>query len=211
VKGGNAIGVGAIVEVQQVGALQRVFPEGGAHVEVLPAVPVDVDHGHAGAPVAVPPYVRLVGHVLKFQVALVEVQLVGHHVAGKVNVGPAVVVEVADADAPTVVNVFFRQDVKRVAFGDGVRKVNPGLVGGKQGKQGFLPVAGPRKQGKHQKRNGSKRLAEAHGVVVVVFLNIKITRFPGSLQSRGERSGGRPGNEARVLPPHLPEYPGSWP
>ncbi|MEY3367557.1 MAG: hypothetical protein RI973_712 [Bacteroidota bacterium] len=130
---GRFVGEGAVavVDVKCVGALGLFVGAGEAEIDVQPAIAVDVHHGDAGGPFALGVDAGLPGGVFELKVAAVEVEPGLGHIGGKEDIGEAVVVHVADADAGAVVEVFEGEDVERLVF--------PQLVG--EGNAGFRRVS----------------------------------------------------------------------
>ena len=77
--------------------------------------------------------------VLKFEFPFVQIQFVFHLIARKVDVGQAVAVEVADADAAAVVDKFRIENIERVSFRNSVVEINTCLLAVEQNKK-FLFV-----------------------------------------------------------------------
>src|SRR5690606_31908747 len=83
-----------------------------ADVDVQKAIVVDIHHQYPGGP-------RLVAHdscglrnVLKLHVSLVQVESVGNHVPGEIDVGKPVVVDVPDGHPTPVIEVPVLEDVE---------------------------------------------------------------------------------------------------
>ncbi len=66
-------GAVAVVYIQQVAALFGIFIAGTAHVNVLPAILIDIDHGNTRAPARFSVDAAFCAHILELQVALVQV------------------------------------------------------------------------------------------------------------------------------------------
>jgi hypothetical protein len=64
------------------------------------------------------------------EVALIKVQPAGDHIARKKNVLLSVVIEIPDADATAIVNVYDIEGIDGIIFRDPVIKGNPGSGGG---------------------------------------------------------------------------------
>ena len=147
-----------VVDEEQIRARLRRGPRRSRHgdVDVEVAVAVDVDHRDAGGP-PIGPDPRARGHVLEPHVALVEVQATRDHVAGEVQVGEPVVVDVADGDAGAVVDVGVGLNVEGVARRDGVRERDSGPVRREQLEHGTLarPAAGEGEQ-REQEREATR-------------------------------------------------------
>ena len=92
----------ALINEQPVAAGVCVRP-GHAHVDVHAPVLVDVYRRHTRRPSAFGRCTGGLGHVLELDVAPVEVERIVDHVAGEVEVGPTVPVEVAHAHARAIV------------------------------------------------------------------------------------------------------------
>ena len=82
---GDCSGLRGGVDKQLVSPRRHVGQGRVADVDIEPAVGVDVGHGHARFPVAGPSgYACGFGHVLKSELAFVEIQLVGELVGGEI-------------------------------------------------------------------------------------------------------------------------------
>src|SRR5438874_2714437 len=70
------------------------------------------------------------GDVFESHVAVVEVQATRNHVAGEKDVGKTIVIDVADGDAGSVVDIRIRQHVDGITDRDGVGERDPGAPRG---------------------------------------------------------------------------------
>ena len=99
----------------------------------MPVV-INVHHGRAGGP-SVRPHARRLRDVFEPHVAFVQVQAARDHVAGKENVRQAVVIDITDRHARTVVYVDVGLNIHRVIGGDGVCERDAGLRRGEEVEQ----------------------------------------------------------------------------
>src|SRR5579859_2157488 len=84
-----------------------------ADINVEPAVPIDIRHDHAGAPL-------LFGggeacscrDVFELPVAFVEVEFITPHVGGEKNVGESVVIDISDGYAAAVIEVAIAENIE---------------------------------------------------------------------------------------------------
>jgi len=109
--------------------------DGGTHINILPSIVVNVYYGHATAPFTIAIYIGDGGYILEFQVFLVEVQLAGDLVTGKIYIREAVVIKIANPHPCAIVHVRFVERVDRIVFSDPVVKLNVRLVGGNKPEQ----------------------------------------------------------------------------
>ena len=109
---------------------------GVRYVQVQFPVAVDVHEADPGLPGTGPAgSTRLLGYVFKFQTTLVQIEAVGRHIGGKIQIDQPVAIQVARRYAPTVVKIFIDQNIGIRAFGEGILKVYAGFGGRKQGEQ----------------------------------------------------------------------------
>ena len=152
----GAVGEGAVAVVD-VEHVVPVHPEiaDRRDVDVDPAVAVHVGHRDARLPTAGapphPPHARPVGDVLEAVVALVEIEPVGAEVRREVEIGQAVVVDVARGHAAAVVVVEVVQDVEGRVFRQAILERDAGRPRRQQLEQaraGGAVAPGQRRDGK---------------------------------------------------------------
>ena len=78
---------------------------------------------------------RFSGNVLELHTPLIKIQGIIDHIAGEIEIRQTVVVEVPYSDSPAVVDVFFVENVKRIAFYNTIRKDNVRFFGGNELKE----------------------------------------------------------------------------
>src|SRR5205814_6212126 len=81
-------------------------------VDIDVAVAVHVRHRHSRLPAVGIGYAGLRGDVFEMVIALIQVQPVGSHIRGEVQIGKAVVVDVAHGDTTAVVVVQVAEHVE---------------------------------------------------------------------------------------------------
>ncbi len=59
------------------------------------------------------------------------------HIAGKENIGKAVVIEITGSHAAAVVDILLHENIERVVFKKVVRKTDPAFIGRHEAKQCF--------------------------------------------------------------------------
>ena len=62
-------------------------------------------------------YSGAVGDVFEPEIAPVEIELAGDHIAGEEDVGESVIIEVADAHSAAIVYIGIVEDIQAIAFG----------------------------------------------------------------------------------------------
>ena len=113
----DAVAVGAFVDIEQVCPEVRVITERRGYIEIGKSVSVDVDDGGARAPVTGTAYSSAVGDVFEAEMAPVEIELAGDHIAGEEDVGESVIIEVADANSTAIVDVGVIENIQTIVFG----------------------------------------------------------------------------------------------
>ncbi len=101
----------AIIDEEHVAAVHREVIDAG-DVDVDIAVAVHVGHRHAGLPALGIGHAGVRGDVLEVVIASVQVEPVGSDVRREVEIGKAVVIDVADGDTTAVVVVQVVEDVE---------------------------------------------------------------------------------------------------
>src|SRR5205807_3970502 len=126
----GSIGEGAVavVDVEHVVPVQRRKVDGG-DVDINVTVAVDVGHRDAGLPGPRVGDTGPLGDVHEPVVALVQVEPVGAEVRSEVEVGQAVVVDVADGHAAAVVVVHVVENAERGVVGQPIDERDTAALG----------------------------------------------------------------------------------
>jgi hypothetical protein len=139
---GNSLIVRSLVNEEHVSPVLRILVRGGTYVKVHPPIVVDIHNSDTGIPPLWHVYMREGGYVIKPEAILIEVQGIRYLIARKKNVLQAVVVEIGDTHSPAVIDVFVGEDVEGIGFLDMVGKLNAGVRGVAQDKQGIRFLLG---------------------------------------------------------------------
>ena len=126
-----------LVDEQRVFGVQPLLIARIAHINVEPAIGIDVYHHDAGTPFIGFGNARRLGGICKTKAAFVDVQFVGTHVGGKNQVGQVVVVYVANGHTTAVVKIAVAKNVEIFVVGNVVGERYAGAIGRHQGKQCF--------------------------------------------------------------------------
>ena len=122
-------GAVAVVDEEFVLAKGAVDVAGVADIDVEPAVGIYIGHGDTGAPDLCSGHTCFFGDVFKNKIAFVEIEFVLVLVGGEVNIRQAVIVDVADGYAATVVEVAVGKYVELLLVDNLVYKADSGYVG----------------------------------------------------------------------------------
>ena len=123
----------ALVDKQFVFLVVALDVAGVADVNIQPAVAIDVGHRHPGRPAPRSRYAGRFGHVLELQIAPIEVEPVGQAIGAEVDIGQAVVINVADGYAAAIVIVAVAKYIEVAVGGQLVDEVDAGFRGGESG------------------------------------------------------------------------------
>src|SRR6185436_14578090 len=99
----NAVLVRTLVDVEQVLSHIGIEQNGCANINILQTIVVDINDRGAAAPSALTIHSSSIGNVFKFEIALVEIELVGNHVPGEIDILEAVVIKVTKSQPGPVV------------------------------------------------------------------------------------------------------------
>jgi hypothetical protein len=124
---------------------------GIAHINIKPAVVVDVRHNYACIPVAFAGNTRFFGYILKLPVPFIQVEGIAAHIGAKENVGQTVVIDIAYGNSGAIVEISIAENIKIARILYFVLEVDTGIfLKGKQ--SSLLPVrtTGKQKQNKRQ-------------------------------------------------------------
>ena len=105
--------------------LQRIFIDGIADIDIHQAVIIYINNRNASCPSAHTFYAGFFGNIFKFEIAFIEIQFAGHHIAGEINILQAIIIKISDANSAAIVNIDNSQRVDRIIFGDFVVEVIP--------------------------------------------------------------------------------------
>ena len=95
----------AVVDEQLVGALsvQIIDP---AYVDIQQSIAVYIGHGNAGGPpCAAPAHAGRLRDILKLKIALIQIQSIGMHIGGKINISQTIVVNITDRHPSTIIKI----------------------------------------------------------------------------------------------------------
>ena len=124
----------AIVHVEHVASPHGEIAHAG-HVQVEPAIAVDIGHRDARGPSAAAAHPRALGHVLERVIPFVEIEPVGAAVRGEIQVGQPVAVHVARSNSTPVIEVEIVENVERGVLGQPVLERHTSLFGRERFKQ----------------------------------------------------------------------------
>ena len=120
----------AIIDIQFIPPEFLRVIAGISEVKVEPAIGVDVDEVDAGIPaIGAAGHAGFFSDVFELQVAFIQIEFVWRHIAGKVQVGQAVVVDVSHGYSSAIVEIFIRQHIEFLCFRQLVGKGDTGLGG----------------------------------------------------------------------------------
>src|SRR5262249_50839597 len=103
-----------------------VFPR-MTYIDIQQTVSIDVGNADSRTPCTVAGQMRLFRRVFETEIPLVKEQFIGTGVAGKKDIVQSVAIQIGDADARTVVEVFVAEHVERIVLPDIIRERYPGL------------------------------------------------------------------------------------
>src|SRR5882757_5935922 len=121
----NAFFIDTLVDIQYVPPPQRICIDGITDIDIHKPVVVYIDYGHAPGPSARSVHARLIRYVLEMKPTLIKIQPAGHPVAGKVNIGQSIIIEISDADPSSIINIHDIEWVNRIVFYNAVIEKDP--------------------------------------------------------------------------------------
>jgi hypothetical protein len=83
----NAVRIVPLVDIQKVLPSFGIFIDGGAYIEIGPAIVIDIHDGYPLAPFSGPVHTGRRRYIFKPETSLVQVQLIGDQVAREINIG----------------------------------------------------------------------------------------------------------------------------
>src|SRR5687768_7721747 len=108
-----------------------------ANINVQPVVSVYIYHICTGVPVLPALQSGLIGYILKFPVAFIDIEFILLLVGGKENIRQAIIVYIAHYNACAIVKIPVAEYIEVFGIGNLVIKINTGLVGRHQLEQGI--------------------------------------------------------------------------
>ncbi len=124
----DAVLVRALVDIQQVPPQPGVGLDGRANINIRPAVIIDIDYRGAPAPFPIASNPGDIGNVFENKIPLIQVKLIGYHIAGKIDIRQAIVIKIADANTGPIVNIDDVKNIDTVIFCDLIIEVNAGML-----------------------------------------------------------------------------------
>jgi hypothetical protein len=99
----------------------------GANIDIRPAVIIDIAYCHTLTPLSCSAYAGFVRDIFELKITFIEVQPVGDAVAGKIDIGATVAVEVADTHTTAVIEVGHVHGINGVVFDDTIVEIDTGM------------------------------------------------------------------------------------
>jgi hypothetical protein len=123
----HTVPVRPLVDIQQVLPVCRVTADGGTDINIGPAVIIDIDYRHSLTPLSTPAYACFIRDIFELEITLIEIELIGHTIAGKIDIRAPIAVKVTDAYAAAIVQVGHVEGIDGVVLDNKVVKINAGM------------------------------------------------------------------------------------